>query len=175
MDLEHVLGVQLAGVGEVVAAGEDVVVGDGDLRVHEVVHVVATAVRRRVLAGEASVAEDAGDERAASRSEFPFSSHWWKTPRICVPSTDAGDVDLPVGDALGEGAEDRARREDRRADADRRRARLIRCAMRVARASPWPGENQVRTCRPPTSIGSGSTKPLCSTEPVVQSCSKSFV
>jgi hypothetical protein len=39
-----------------------VVVRDRHLRVHEVVQVVAVAVRRRFLAGEAPAAEDSGDE-----------------------------------------------------------------------------------------------------------------
>src|SRR5258705_12751867 len=50
-DLEHVLGVLLAGVREVEAADEDDVVGDGDFRVHVVVH-SAWGVRGGVLAGE---------------------------------------------------------------------------------------------------------------------------
>src|SRR5436309_3533505 len=37
LELEHVFGVQLARVGQVEAADEDRVVGDGDLRVHVVV------------------------------------------------------------------------------------------------------------------------------------------
>src|SRR6187200_1486086 len=60
--LEDVFGVPLAGVREVVASGEEVVVGDDDFGVHEVVY-VSLAVRHRVLSREAALAEDAPDRR----------------------------------------------------------------------------------------------------------------
>jgi hypothetical protein len=56
VQLEHVLGVLLAGAGEVEGAGEDPVVGDGDLGVHEVVHRLGSPARRR-LAPEVGVLE----------------------------------------------------------------------------------------------------------------------
>ncbi len=57
----------------------------------------------------------------------------------------------------------------------RRRARLIRFAIRRDNASPNPGVNQARTLFPATRTGLGSTKPLSSTIPFDQSCSKSAV
>src|SRR6185503_21069342 len=51
LDLEHIFGVPLARAREVEAACEDDVVGDGDLRVHEVVN-RAGAIGSRTLAGE---------------------------------------------------------------------------------------------------------------------------
>ncbi len=102
---------------EVVAAREHVVVRDHDLRVHEVVDIVAVAVGRRVLSGEAAVAEDAGDEREFP-GRVPVQLPLMEDAAHLRPVADAGDVDLPVGHALGEGAEDRARREHGRADTD---------------------------------------------------------
>ena len=57
----------------------------------------------------------------------------------------------------------------------RRLARLIRFAIRRDNASPNPGVNQARTLLPAIRTGFGSTKPLPSTIPFDQSCSKSAV
>src|SRR5215471_18681953 len=66
LELEHVLGVQLARVGEVEAADEDAVVRDRDLRVHVVVH-RAGGVRRGDLAGEGR-----SGERRPQQRRLPF-------------------------------------------------------------------------------------------------------
>src|SRR5215211_1092935 len=65
LDLEDVFGVPLAGVREVEASHEDVVVGRDDLGVHVVVH-VAMAIRRRVLARKRCLAEDRKSTRLNS-------------------------------------------------------------------------------------------------------------
>ena len=67
----------------------------------------------------------------------------------------AGEVD-PAAAAARERAEDRRRGEHRRADATRRRASPIACAIRCERSSPWPGVNQTRI----PSCQTGSTNPL---------------
>ena len=105
MDLEHVLCVLLAGAREVEGAGEDDVVGDDDLRVHEVVH-RARPVGRRRLAGEVA-------------ADHPLEQ--WQLPRdiaVLVPLVDDAldlrrvqaprDIELPLRDEL------RQRREHRR-------------------------------------------------------------
>ena len=102
---------------EVVAPREDVVVRNGELRVHEVMDVVAVAVRGRGFPGEAPVREHAGNQR-----QLPLGVSV-QVPLVVDaahlrPVDDAGDVDLPVGDALGEGAEDRPGGEHRRAHTD---------------------------------------------------------
>ena len=116
-DLEDVLGVELARMREVVAPREDVVVRNGELRVHEVMDVVAVAVRGRGFPGEAPVREHAGNQR-----QLPLGVSV-QGPLVVDaahlrPVDDAGDVDLPVGDALGQGAEDRPGGEHRRAHTD---------------------------------------------------------
>ena len=115
-DLEHVLGIHLARVREVEAADERDIVGDGDLRVHEVVHRVGSPLRRR-LAGEAG-----GFEETAERRDLPA-----RVP-VQVPLVedavdlrvvdDTGDVDLSVGTDLGERPEDRTRAQHRGCDPD---------------------------------------------------------
>ena len=54
----------------------------------------------------------------------------------------------------------------------RRRAVAIVPPIRAERASPCPGVNQARAWPSPSGTAAGSTKPLCSTAPVSQSCSK---
>src|ERR671934_842165 len=61
-DLDHVLGVALTAVREVEAADVDVVVGDEDLRVHEVVH-SPDRVGRRALGAEPRRGRDAVERR----------------------------------------------------------------------------------------------------------------
>ena len=79
VDLQHVLGVLLARVREVEAAEEDDVVGDGDLRVHVVVH-GARAPRRRALAGEAARPDHAEEERELPRGDAG------RAPLVCTSS-----------------------------------------------------------------------------------------
>jgi hypothetical protein len=79
---------------------------------HEVVHVVASAVRGRVLPREAAAAEHAGDERDLPLRvsvEIPLVEDAAHLGSIA----DAAQVHLSVRDALGESPEDRARSEDR--------------------------------------------------------------
>src|SRR6266542_3209872 len=66
LDLEHVLGVLLAGVGEIEAADEDVVVADRHLRVHVVVH-GAGRVRGRPLAVEVAAVHQEQEGRLLPR------------------------------------------------------------------------------------------------------------
>src|SRR3954453_22545180 len=116
LKLEHVLGVQLAGVGEIEAAHEDGVVGHGHLRMHVVVH-RARGVRRRDLAREGC----AGERRTQKRRLplrvavlVPLLEH------LCdLGGVDhAGEVDLPVRGDLRERSEDRRRADHRRGDPD---------------------------------------------------------
>src|SRR5207248_463663 len=66
-DLQHVLRVLLAGVGEIEAADEDDVVTDDDLGVHVIVH-GAGGIGRRMLAGEVPALQDETERRRLPRS-----------------------------------------------------------------------------------------------------------
>ena len=93
-DLEHVLGVQLAGVGEVEAADEDDVVGDRHLRVHVVVH-RAGAVRASSACPRRAPASSAVRRSGSFQEAFPFSCHWRSTSWTWVRSTTPARSTLP--------------------------------------------------------------------------------
>ena len=84
-DLDDVLGVPLAGAGEVEAAEERRVVRDHDLRVHEVVHGLRRPRDRRLAAETAALITPR--RSGIFHSLTPFVSHCPKTWSTCVSST----------------------------------------------------------------------------------------
>ena len=171
VDLQHVLGVLLARVGEVERAEEDDVVGNRQLRVHVVVD-GARAPRRRALACEARPRRRSGAAAAASTTGRlsgptapapPRSASGRPRPRRSTfPSAITCASVARIGAAVITGEQIRTRRF----------ARPIAFAIRWDSASPKPGQNHGRTSIPSTCTGRGSTLPEVSTIPVVQSSSK---
>src|ERR671915_187091 len=110
MDFEHVLRVLLARAREVEAARENDVVGDGHLRVHEVVRRSFGLPGRRRFAGEGR------GKRTLQQRKLPGD-----VP-VLLPLVDdaaylraidtAGDVELPLGSELCERREDRGGGDD---------------------------------------------------------------
>ena len=74
VDLEHVLGVQLAGAREVERADEDGVVGDCHLRVHEVVDVSGPHGVEDLPENGSRLSAFAS--RGIFHSELPLVAHW---------------------------------------------------------------------------------------------------
>src|SRR6185312_9689054 len=129
LDLEDVLGVALAAVREVEAADVGVVVGDKDLRVHEVVY-RALSLRGRALRPEARV-RDHGVEGAYLPGRRglagPLVLHLVHLGRV----VDAREVDDALLADLRQAPEDRPRRDHGRADADALLGRRDRAGHRV--------------------------------------------
>src|SRR5256886_9413917 len=116
LDLDHVLGVALAAVREVEAADVDVLVGDQDLGVHEIVHGVLR-VGDGPLAPESRGTDHCVEGRdlpCGARLRSPLALDFVHLRRI----VHTADVDLRSLDRLRERAQNRTRSNDRRADAD---------------------------------------------------------
>ncbi len=104
LDLEHVLGVELAGVREVEAADERDVVGDSHLGVHEVVHRVGRPLGRG-LPGERGALQEPPEHRhlpARVAVQAPLVEDAVDLRVV----DDPGDVDSAVGCHLRQRAED---------------------------------------------------------------------
>ena len=149
------------------------VVGDDDLRVHEVVQRVRRPARRALPAERRTL------EHAPQQRDLPVAD------TVRLPLT-KDLVDLRVVDHardpaaalvhdLHEGGEDRARGEDGEAMRIRSRALPMCLATRCDSASPCSGQNQARTRAPSTSSGRGSTFPVSTTSPRRQSSSNASV
>src|ERR1700736_65691 len=103
LDLDHVLGVLLTAVREIEATRVDVIVGDQDLGVHEIVD-STYRVRRRALRAELRRSDDAVERRDLPRRRrlrAPLSLHLVHLSRI----VHTRNVDPSVLDDLSDRAQ----------------------------------------------------------------------
>src|ERR1700730_18003446 len=136
LDLQHVLGVLFSAVREVVAAGEDGVVGHQALGVHEVVH-----RSRLVWRGTLGPPTDPRTHGLPGlqlpgrlRERSPLALDLVHLGGVVA----AGDVEPRAAHGLRQAGQDRARGQDRRADADaaaRRRHPLSDLVHQLLRAA----------------------------------------
>ena len=107
-DVQHVLGVLLAPVRQVVAPGQHLAVGDHDLRMHEVVHTARGAPRRRDLARQPRTDRlPRGDLPVVRRPRLPLADHLAHLGRVVR----AHQVERCAPRELRERAEHRPRRD----------------------------------------------------------------